>query len=145
MKTFEIEKKFAKKWIEALRGGEYKQVIGSLYKDNGESLGYCCLGVACALVGITTEEMIFHETPYDLLREKPKTDFKDMSKALLEQSNDTKLVDVVMCLNDGITKKELTKFKAAHPNLIFDKKVSKYEAFTFEDIATFIETNCKFI
>jgi hypothetical protein len=33
----------AKKWIEALRSGEYKQTDNALHKGDG----YCCLGVAC--------------------------------------------------------------------------------------------------
>lgn len=34
----------AKKWVEALQSGEYKQCTGVL--DDGEG-GYCCFGVAC--------------------------------------------------------------------------------------------------
>lgn len=32
-----------KKWIHALRSGEYKQTVNTLHND----LGFCCLGVAC--------------------------------------------------------------------------------------------------
>lgn len=35
----------AKKWVEALRSGEYKQATKALRRGNG----YCCLGVACDL------------------------------------------------------------------------------------------------
>lgn len=35
----------AKKWVAALRGGQYKQGIGCLRNGNN----YCCLGVACDL------------------------------------------------------------------------------------------------
>lgn len=34
-----------RKWIDALRSGEYKQTVGALR----DSSGYCCLGVACDL------------------------------------------------------------------------------------------------
>lgn len=34
-----------KKWVAALRSGEFKQADGALYT----SRGYCCLGVACEL------------------------------------------------------------------------------------------------
>ncbi len=37
--------KNAKKWVKALRSGEYKQIKGTLQNKNG----YCCLGVACDL------------------------------------------------------------------------------------------------
>ena len=33
----------AKKWVAALRSGEYSQTVGALRKDDG----FCCLGVAC--------------------------------------------------------------------------------------------------
>lgn len=36
----------AKKWVEALRSGAYKQGVGRL-RDKAD--GYCCLGVACDL------------------------------------------------------------------------------------------------
>jgi len=34
-----------KRWLEALRSGEYRQVRGYLHTANG----FCCLGVACTL------------------------------------------------------------------------------------------------
>ena len=36
----------AKRWVKALRSGEYKQGIGTLRTPSGE---FCCLGVACDL------------------------------------------------------------------------------------------------
>jgi len=36
-------KKNIRKWVDALRSGEYKQTTGSLHDADG----YCCLGVAC--------------------------------------------------------------------------------------------------
>lgn len=36
---------FAKRWVAALRSGEYQQTRGTLRDDNG----FCCLGVACDL------------------------------------------------------------------------------------------------
>lgn len=38
-----------KKWVDALRSGEYKQGKIGLY--NYESDAYCCLGVLCELAG----------------------------------------------------------------------------------------------
>lgn len=37
----------AKKWVEALRSGKYKQAKNVLYDE--KTGGYCCLGVACQL------------------------------------------------------------------------------------------------
>jgi hypothetical protein len=35
-----------KRWVEALRSGNYKQTTGALRKDDG----FCCLGVLCDIV-----------------------------------------------------------------------------------------------
>lgn len=43
-----LNKAFKKKWVEALRSGEYKQTRGKLF--NGKN-SFCCLGVA-ANIGI---------------------------------------------------------------------------------------------
>lgn len=45
---------FKKKWIDALRSGEYKQGKCSLYADGA----YCCLGVAGILNGLSHKEML---------------------------------------------------------------------------------------
>lgn len=47
-------KVFKRKWIKALRSGEFKQGEGSLkimVEDNGYQ--YCCLGVAAEVAGCT--------------------------------------------------------------------------------------------
>lgn len=43
-----------KKWIAALRSGEYKQVRSG---DLQNSKGYCCLGVACKVLIPNTESL----------------------------------------------------------------------------------------
>lgn len=42
-----------KKWVEALRSGEYEQTEGQLRVDDekGKPVGYCCLGVLCEVMG----------------------------------------------------------------------------------------------
>lgn len=45
-----INRPFIKKWVEALRSGEYRQTRGCLHDHKG----YCCLGVACDLYGKET-------------------------------------------------------------------------------------------
>lgn len=42
-------KKYKKRWLEALRGDEYKQGKGKLKMTNGEAK-FCCLGVLCDIV-----------------------------------------------------------------------------------------------
>ena len=45
-----LNKQFKKKWLSALRSGEYKKGKGQLRtKDNR----FCCLGVACEIKGLT--------------------------------------------------------------------------------------------
>lgn len=46
-----MNKRVKKEWIEALRGGEYKQSFGTLREigEDGETRGFCCLGVLCNL------------------------------------------------------------------------------------------------
>jgi hypothetical protein len=58
----------AKKWVAALRSGEYRQ--GKNYLNNAGK--FCCLGIACELAsqeGVTTKKVAFrdnHEVlPYD--------------------------------------------------------------------------------
>lgn len=42
-----LPKAFKRKWVQALRSGEYEQGVGAL-KSGGK---FCCLGVACEIVG----------------------------------------------------------------------------------------------
>lgn len=46
------------KWLTALRSGEYDQATGKLRElnDDGDVVGYCCLGVACEISGLGTWE-----------------------------------------------------------------------------------------
>ena len=59
----------AKKWVKALRSGNFNQTTNTLrrhtegpptYNGPGEPVGYCCLGVAC--------EMFHQEHPEKLTR-----------------------------------------------------------------------------
>ncbi len=50
-KKHRLPKKFAEKWLKALRSGEYEQANGQLYDDEYLGGSYCCLGVACEVVG----------------------------------------------------------------------------------------------
>lgn len=48
----------AKKWVEALRSGQYAQTTSTLRDGSGDWVGYCCLGVACDLSGLGQWELI---------------------------------------------------------------------------------------
>lgn len=56
-------KEVIKKWVDALRSGEYKQTDGALRKEDG----FCCLGVLCDLAsqeGVIEEPVFFDECCY---------------------------------------------------------------------------------
>lgn len=46
-----------KRWISALRSGEFKRATGTLEKTSpkGRVIGHCCLGVACVIQGVPQE------------------------------------------------------------------------------------------
>lgn len=46
-----MNKEVKKKWIKALRSGEYKKGRNSLKIIQGDKITYCCLGVLCDLYG----------------------------------------------------------------------------------------------
>lgn len=45
-----LNPEFKKKWVEALRSGEYKQGQGALHRADEDT--YCCLGVACKISNV---------------------------------------------------------------------------------------------
>jgi hypothetical protein len=53
MATLEEQKANRRKWVEALRSGEYEQAIRRLHREGA----HCCLGVACRVAGLTDEEL----------------------------------------------------------------------------------------
>jgi len=60
-----LNPEFKKKWVEALRSGEYIQGISQLhytdFKDENEIDiidKYCCLGVACRVLGYTDKQIL---------------------------------------------------------------------------------------
>ena len=55
-----VPQKQLKKWIKALRSGEYKQSTKRLQTDRG----YCCLGVACKVL-IPKEKQLLHQGRLD--------------------------------------------------------------------------------
>jgi len=58
-----LNKKFKKKWVDALRSGKYAQTDAYLYNRHVD--GYCCLGVACKVMGIDVKELSNQSYPDD--------------------------------------------------------------------------------
>ena len=112
-----MDLEFKRKWVEALRSGQYKQGKLRLYDSSTDS--YCCLGVACHIQDIPKEDLndlslpinvvkIFHPLIDDLLS------LSDNNRCMLTQ------------WNDGCISREY------NPN---------GERMNFNDIANFIEEN----
>jgi len=57
-------KEFLKKWVRALRSGEYEQTQGALMDSFDGNKAYCCLGVACVLrseeLGVDPQTLSVH-------------------------------------------------------------------------------------
>ena len=52
-KTYANQKANVKKWVAALRSGDYKQCQQQLAEvDDRGKHSYCCLGVACEVLGV---------------------------------------------------------------------------------------------
>ena len=81
--------KFKAKWLAALRSGEYKQGVETLYTNDDK---YCCLGVACRVAKISTRNLDHHTIPED---------FKGVPKILRGMPIGNTVVEHLTKLNDG--------------------------------------------
>lgn len=67
--TQKMDPELKGKWVEALRGGDYKQGLGQLRASTNSASYYCCLGVFCEIAGIDYSgagEFIPEESPIQL-------------------------------------------------------------------------------
>ena len=87
MSQWTMNKDFRDKWLKALRSGKYEQTECYLatetydYGDANDAFamgvsldtsatkGYCCLGVACAVAGVSFSDMVEIGTPAELILE----------------------------------------------------------------------------
>lgn len=93
--TFPMENKldpeFKKKWIAALRSGEYKQGTGWMYKYGK----YCCLGVASELCGVPAKgKVIILDEGYT------EEEISKIPQPLRGNSSDNNVVKYLTSLND---------------------------------------------
>jgi len=63
-----MNKKWKKKWVKALRSGDYEQCTGKLHKAGD---GFCCLGVLCDIVGAGRWKKKDRDSIYPKNHQKP--------------------------------------------------------------------------
>lgn len=154
MKKYRLPKEFAEKWLTALRSGDYEQGSECLlsYGDRETEFGpdfpevdkenksYCCLGVACALTGVS--EVHFSGISY-------VSDDNDYEKEkILEAGYPKELAGEVgfpitlAMLNDGclMTKQNL-EFHFSNVEFRNKPTLGQHYKLSFPEIADFIEDN----
>lgn len=62
--TFSLSPTTKRKWLKALRSGDFKQGTQCMF-DIYEN-GYCCLGVLCAVEGVSPNKMFMAQYPDDV-------------------------------------------------------------------------------
>lgn len=135
---------FKKKWLKALRGGEYEQGSGVLKNIDNESgrCTFCCLGVACDLLdseawGTDTDEegtvrfgvpegVAVHVSGFD--------NYSLPSDNVLAEIGLTRdEAETLAALNDGCGVK--------HPDYKKSGEMARVETYSFPQIADWIEEN----
>ncbi len=129
MKHFKIPKKLGEDWISRLRDGNYTQGQRHLYADEH----YCCMGVLGLCMNYTIDQMNYVGTLYminlnELILYDQKVDIYGM-----EYSAQT----ILWNLNDIGPSSDIKKF--------FNLSEDKFNTYTFEQIADFIEANFEFV
>lgn len=64
-----MDQRIKKLWVEALRGGKWKQGLGQLRASTERASYYCCLGVLCEIAGVeysSDAEFIPEDSPVQL-------------------------------------------------------------------------------
>lgn len=150
-KEYKLPKAFADKWLTALRSGEYKQGQSALHSSKDNT--YCCLGVACHLLGIDNEILAngIYDEEYDDYGDNGYP--ADVSSPFKEAEllHNKFFYNAVASLNDGAdfywdTEKKMqipyTDINKLNPNKIVINKEKKKH--TFEEISKWIEDNVEF-
>lgn len=86
--TSKLPKAFKAKWLKALKSGKYKKGKDRLKDAEG---GFCCLGVACAMTGMS------HFGDKQVISEF----YRKVPKILRGCANDNAIVEWLVFLNDN--------------------------------------------
>lgn len=99
-KATKLNKKFKRKWVNALRSGKYKQGDSFLLESTNNT--HCCLGVACAISNIPKDELDFKNyIDSSIVKFNAKTLNASDKAALNAISKDQDLQDRLADFNDG--------------------------------------------
>lgn len=113
MYTLEQQKAHRKLWVEALRSGKYQQGKELLHWEGR----FCCLGVACAIYGVSTDEMAEHP---NLARFRDVRDFFGLRDEIGTFDDGS---DILPCLasknDDGKTFTEIADIVESEPKGLF--------------------------
>jgi hypothetical protein len=120
MKTYQLPKEFAEKWVKALRSKKYKQGVGYLCDDGT----YCCLGVAAMISGLDESEIEYKKVL------QPEFATGKIPDEIIGNASDKKLIGFLVTKNDGQENAE------TNPN---------GEKWGFRKIASWIEQNVEFV
>ena len=96
-KFYKLPKKFARKWLVALRSGDYNQVNKVLY--NPKSKGFCCLGVAGHICGIS-ERSLNNKSFINTCNYSESTVRKYIRMGYPKELTDNILLDILANMND---------------------------------------------
>ena len=128
------------KWLDALESGKFKKAYGQLVelkKDEETVKGYCCLGVACEVLGKPfgikrvaekfslpkhdTEDAVLPERLYKLLRLRTEEGELDNSLDILK---DTAVATTLVDLNDKArwSHKKIAQYIRKNPENVFETK-----------------------
>lgn len=77
-KKHTLPREFGEKWVQALRGGEYKQTKNKLAKVENGKCSYCCLGVAGKMRHFTDAEMCQYGELSELSSDNDYKDLKEI-------------------------------------------------------------------
>lgn len=136
---FRLPKDFTEAWLKALRSGEYVQGEGSLLSREG----YCCLGVACASVGVKDdliEDSAFIYAHFNTEGFIPKNLISDNSTLALILSGLNDATFTSISVSDYLAS-DGAKIKFPTP----PTKYNWYYKLDFEQIADFIEANVIYV
>lgn len=96
-KRMKLPIEFKADWLKALRSDSYNQCAEELY--NSSSNGYCCLGVAGSICGLSDSHLEGHS----FLNIGKLKGLKGMGKIpiILRRGSESKIIDLLANANDG--------------------------------------------